>query len=226
LPSPLGQDFHRISSAADIDELRSKLELASFAGKKVLLYQGTLDERRGISQIVKLFADSCKNEDVILLLVGNGPARDSIKKIIRENHETNIILMDPIPYSKMPELIKICDAGLVLFPNHADWRYQTPTKLIEFLALEKPVIASDLAGIRWIAGNSPLVVYMKPLEQADVRDFQLAIKKVMVLGDNELSSRHSDFDQSLIDRFSSRSIASRLNQTINSMSKDQIMKRN
>ena len=206
IPSPLGEEFEKFNPPENINELRYRLGLDALLSKKVLLYHGVLDEQRGILQLIKLFAESFKEDDkVVLLLVGDGPAKDSVKRFIRQNKVDNIILLDPVSYSKMPELIAACDVGLVLLPDHPWWRHQCPTKLIEFLALGKPIIASDLPGIRWVAGNYPLVTYLRTW---DKRGFDKAIKRSLglineasyILDDKELRYR-------VISRFSSHSIA-------------------
>lgn len=217
LPSPLGKRFSDVCHCGDINELKSRLSLNAAVGKKVLLYHGSLDDRRGVMRVLELFVESCKESDFVFLLVGTGPATDSVKRFIREKGADNIILMNPVPYVKMPELISICDIGLVILPDDADWRYQTPTKLIEFLALEKPVIASDLEGIRWVAGASNLVVYLKSLEHVSVNDFRAALESALALRASDLSFSNSASSQWIIDRFSSHSIAFRLNQTIMSL---------
>lgn len=213
IPSPLGEEFEKFNPSMDTNELRSRLGLSLLLGKKVLLYHGVLDEQRGILQLLELFNESFKGDDkVVLLLVGDGPAKNSLRSFIQHNKINNIILWSSVPYSKMPELITACDMGLVLLPDHPWWRYQCPTKLIEFLALGKPIIASDLPGIKWVAGNSPLVTYLKTW---DKHEFDKAIKQSLslinetlyTLDDKELYYR-------VISRFSSRSIALKLRDLI------------
>ena len=217
LPSPLGQAFISECSNRDINASRSKLKLNALLGKKILLYHGSLDERRGIMLVLELFAESCKRDDIILLIVGNGPAAGAVKEFIRKKSVSNIILTNPYPYSLMPSLIAACDIGLVLLPNNENWRYQTPTKLAEFLALHKPIIATNLEGIRWVVANSPLVVYLESLERATVLDFKVALERALELLERGSLENYSDIYRSLLDRFSSQSIAAQLNKVIKSL---------
>lgn len=204
LPSPLGEHFKK-NSLIDEDQLRLKLGLDVLLRKKVLLYHGVLHEQRGILEVLEVFANSFKGDnEIALLLVGDGPAKSSVKNFIQKNKIKNIVFKGAVPYSNMPEIIEASDIGLVLLPNHHQWRYQSPTKLIELLAMDKPVIASDLPGIRWTAGNSPSVVYLKTLS---VSAFKEAVKKA-------LTKRDIKVRQEMIDRFSSYSIALRLSQVV------------
>jgi glycosyltransferase involved in cell wall biosynthesis len=214
VPSPLGEEFERFNFSRNINELRSKLGLDMLLGKKILLYHGVLDERRGILHLLELFDKSFKGDDkVVLLLVGDGPAKDSIRSFIQRNKINNIVLLDPVPYSKIPELISACDVGLVLLPDHPWWRYQCPTKLIEFLALGKPVIASDLPGIRWVACDSPLVIRLGKLDQETFKEE--CIKVISNLKEMEVHAPKAY--QETVKRFSSKAIALKLGQLIDSL---------
>ena len=213
VPSPLGEEFERFNFSRNINELRSKLGLDMLLGKKVLLYHGALDERRGILQLLELFNKSFKGDDkVVLLLVGDGPAKDSIRSFIQRNKINNILLLDPVPYSKIPELISACDVGLVLLPDHPWWRYQCPTKLIEFLALGKPVIASDLPGIRWVAGNYPLTLYLKVWNE---QEFHKTVTwSLSLINETSYTLDYKELYYRVISRFGSRSIALKLKDLI------------
>ena len=204
VPPPLGEHFKK-NSLIDEDQIRLKLGLDVLLRKKVLLYHGLLSEKRGILEVLEVFANSFKGDnEIALLLVGDGPAKSSVKNFIQKNKIKNIVFHGPVPYSKMPEIIAASDIGLVLLPDHPWWRYQCPTKLIELLAMDKPVIASDLPGIRWIAGNSPSVIYLKTLT---ISAFKEAVKKALIKKDIKVR-------QEMVDRFSSYSIALRLSQVV------------
>lgn len=212
LPSPLGKEFENFNYCRDKNELRIKLGLKMLLGKKVLLYHGVLDVCRGIMDILRSFTESFKeDEEIVLLIVGDGPAKDSIKNFILTNKLKNVILYGPVPYSKMPQVIASCDIGLVLFPDHPWWRYQCPTKLIEFLALGKPVVASDLPGIRWIASNSPLITYVKTFQSKELGNaIKLALAKTYSVTDNIRTKYY--------ERFSSVNIAQKLKSIIEAIS--------
>jgi len=214
IPSPLGEKFEKFNFFGNRNELRLKLGLRASARKKVLLYQGVLDKRRGILEFLELFHETFKgNYGIVLLLIGDGPAADSIKNFITNSGATNIFLLGPFPYSKMPEAIMACDVGLVLLPDKPLWRYQCPTKLVEFLALGKPVIASDLPGIRWIARKSSQVFYIKEMTSSG---FKEALQKLL-FRDESITAESMQFRKEIIHKFSSFSVAQMLSQMICSL---------
>jgi glycosyltransferase involved in cell wall biosynthesis len=213
LPSPLGREFEESSFPKDKNELRLGLGLETLVNKSVLLYQGVLDKRRGILDFLELFVKSFKgNNEIALLIIGDGPARDSVENFVAHNQAANIVFLGPLPYSKMPEAIEACDIGLVLLPDRPLWRYQCPTKLVEFLALGKPVIASDLPGIRWVADNSRLVLLIKQLTTSNLNE---AIKKLL-MREEDTATDYARIHQKIVDRFSSLSLAKTLDCLISS----------
>ncbi len=214
VPSPLGDGFESFDPSENVNELRSRLGFNALLRKKVLLYNGVLDEKRGVVQLLELFIESFKgNDEVVLLLVGDGPARGSIKALIQQSDVSNITLVDAVPYSEMPELIAACDVGVVLLPNHPWWRFQTPTKLIEFLALGKLVIASNLPGIRWIGSHSTRVTYLR---QLNWHSFRGEVNRLM-LDSKKTAADAIRIRQEMINRFSSKSVALKLSQMIDSL---------
>jgi len=220
MTSPLGEEFEGFNLPIDENArarkklLLLKLGLDMLLEREILLYHGILDDNRGVMDLLELFAESHKEENrTTLLLVGDGPSKDSIKQFIKRNSANNIILWGPIPYSRIPALVAACDIGLVLFPDNPWWRYQCPTKLIEFLAMGTPVIATDLPGIRWVAGGSPLVVYLKTLT---VDSFREALEKARTKKgcDATLDGQSTGHETS---RFTAFSIALNLSHIISSL---------
>jgi glycosyltransferase involved in cell wall biosynthesis len=207
LPSPLGREFEQFGLAKDKNELRLGLGLEILVNKSVLLYQGVLDERRGILDFLEIFVKSFKgNNEIALLIIGDGPARDSVKDFIAHSEDANIVFLGSLPYSRMPEAIKACNIGLVLLPDRPLWRYQCPTKLVEFLALGKPVIVSDLPGTRWVAGNSRLVLFVKQLTTSNLNE----VTKKLLMTEEDTATEYARIHQEIVDRFSSPSLAKSL----------------
>lgn len=213
IPSPLGDEFVKSALSNNINELRVKLGLSSLLGKKILLYYGFLAKQRGILEILNLFYKSFKDDpQMVLLLVGDGPARNLIKEFIGQYKSNNIVFLGPVPYSKMPKLISACDIGIVLLPDNSLWRYQCPTKLVELLAMGKPCIVSDLPGIRWIAGETSLVTYLNRWEE---KEFKRAVRLLMNQPLHDLDIWKTR--QSMINRFSTFHIALKFKQLIDQL---------
>ena len=147
---------HRLS----IQRLRK--ELATI-GSLTFLYHGVFSRARGIVELVQAFRllrDSSVKATLVLL--GDGPARENVARYVKSNClEDSVKICGPVPYVDVPPYIAACDVGIVPLPDHPWWRYQCPTRLLEYLAMNKPVIVSDIPAHRWMLGNSPIGVYLR-----------------------------------------------------------------
>jgi glycosyltransferase involved in cell wall biosynthesis len=213
IPSTIGKNFEKFIPPNNPKEVRLKLGLNTLLKKKVAIYHGVLSEEKGVVRLVQLFSESFKNNNkVALLIVGDGPAKSTIKNYLDRKGIKNIILLGRLSSSKVPEALVASDVGIILHPDDARWRYQCNIKLIELLFMGKPVLASDLPGLRWIGADSPLVAY---LHQSDLYSFKEELTKLI----SNLEKTAVDVvetRQKMIERFSSKSVALKLGHLIDS----------
>ena len=150
--------------------------------KFIVFYHGDLSLPRGIIQSVASITKlKTKNNDIILFLLGSGPALLTIKDIIQKNNlQKQVILHDAVDYLEVPKYIAMCDIGIVPLPDIPDWRNQCPLKLLEYLAMKKVVIATDIPANREILGNSKCGIYISstnPKEIANAIEYAYSNKK-------------------------------------------------
>jgi len=129
----------------------------------LILYHGLLTEIRGVLEAVKAFEIlNAKSVKARLLLLGDGSAkRDVIRYIQANNMERIIYVRGPVKYDSVPEYIAACDVELVPLPDNIWWKYQCPLKVLETLAMNKPVILSNISCHRWIAGDYPGALFLE-----------------------------------------------------------------
>lgn len=117
----------------------------------VLGYVGVLREwidLQPVYQAIKGF------ENVRLLIVGEEGMLKKNKDIVKKlGIEDKVIFTGTVSYNKVPEYISIMDACLIPFKNNAISRYALPLKMFEYMACEKPVISTELPGVKAAAGN-------------------------------------------------------------------------
>lgn len=159
-PSAVNTDLFVPVSISKANRLRKELGIST---KCVVLYHGLLSRARGIMQMVEAFGIlKQKGVDATLVLLGDGPAREEIRRYVQANHLDDVVLVcGPVDYAQVPDYIGACDAGIVALPDNPWWRYQCPTKVLECLAMNKPLIVSDIPAHRWIIGSAPVALYLK-----------------------------------------------------------------
>lgn len=149
-------------------ELRKKFGLSD---KFVAIYHGALSRSRGCIEAIDAIAIARKQHpDIILFLLGSGEVHLLQKQISKNKLEDNVIIHDPVDYRDVPKYIAMSDVGVVVLPDIPDWRNQCPLKLLEYLAMKKPVILTDIAANREIVGDSKCAIYVPSCNPSKIAD--------------------------------------------------------
>jgi len=142
-------------------------------GKFVVFHHGVIGLERvaeGIAQTIESLA-ILKNrfEDIALFLLGEGDGLVVIRKIVKEKGlEDAVVLHTKVDYAEVPKFISMSDVGIVPLPDSPNWRYQCPLKLLEYLAMEKVVIATDIPAHREVIGKSKSGIYIKSIDPKEI----------------------------------------------------------
>ncbi len=149
------------------NDFRAALNLSK---KFVVFYHGVMSATRGLNETIKAIAILKKTyPDIVFFLLGNGPNVQAIKELIQaENLQENVILHDPVPHDEVPKFILASDVCIVPLPNNPYWRFQCPVKLLEYLAMEKVIIASDIPAHRSIVENKNCVIYIHAVQPEEI----------------------------------------------------------
>ena len=110
----------------------------------VMCYPGTLSWHQGLDIAVEAVALLRERVPALRLqLIGDGPERESLRRLIRERGlEDRITLTGLIPMEQVAEIMSRIDLGIV--PKRADsfGNEAFSTKIMEFMAMNVPVLAS------------------------------------------------------------------------------------
>jgi glycosyltransferase involved in cell wall biosynthesis len=106
---------------------------------------------------------------IILFLLGSGPITSDLKKLVRaEKLEDNVFIHDPVDHKQIPLFISMCNVAIVPLPNNQFWRCQSPLKLLEYLAMEKVTIVSDIPAHRSVLGKNNCCLYFSPINPSNI----------------------------------------------------------
>jgi glycosyltransferase involved in cell wall biosynthesis len=143
-------------------DLRQQLGLHT---KFVLMFHGSLSPTRGLDAVIRslrLLRDQGQAH-LHLLLVGRGAAQAGLMALATElGVADQIHWIPPVPHVEIPAWIAVADLGLDPLPDHPWWHHQSPLKVYEYLALGKPVLATDLPCHRGISEAVLLVPDNQP----------------------------------------------------------------
>ena len=116
---------------------------------QVVLFAGTLYNFSGLDVLIRHLANSQKERNNLkFIIVGHGEQFDLLQQIIDENDLHGIVfLIGFINYSELPKYINLADVCVNPFATNKVTNIIFPSKLYQYMACEKPVIATRLPGL-------------------------------------------------------------------------------
>ncbi|MEI2419039.1 glycosyltransferase family 4 protein, partial [Arthrospira platensis SPKY2] len=121
-------------------------EQFGLAGKFVIGFLGSLNGYEGVDVLIEAVKELVEQGyDIVLMVVGGGLALKDLQALgLSGSGKENIIFTGRVPFSQMLDYYSVFD--LCVFPRRNDevCRYVPPLKVLEPMAMAKPVIVSNL----------------------------------------------------------------------------------
>ncbi|PIN72513.1 hypothetical protein COV22_02995 [Candidatus Woesearchaeota archaeon CG10_big_fil_rev_8_21_14_0_10_47_5] len=145
-------------------DMAIKAELGIKNDETVLIYHGTLAPDRGLEEMLHAFAiasSTLKDQDLKLIIVGDGGLRRKLKSLNTHlNLDNQVFFCGWKSYEALPAYIEAADIAIVPMPENRNWSISY--KLLEYLAMGKPTIATDIEVNRLVDRGRGLVYFVKP----------------------------------------------------------------
>ncbi|MDR1847346.1 MAG: glycosyltransferase family 4 protein [Bacteroidales bacterium] len=106
----------------------------------ILLYGGIIGYAQGLDVILQTADILRYKTDIKFVLLGNGPEKSRLEALKTEMNLTNVFFYDAVAKHQMRQIIKEVDAGLVPLRRLDLFKGAIPSKIFEYLALEKPIL--------------------------------------------------------------------------------------
>jgi len=176
---PNGIDKERFCDRTlSIEDAKSKLGLGN---RLVLGFTGFVREWHGLDRVVDLIADRAQGAGLHLLIVGDGPARESLQARARQRGIADrVTLTGIVDRDQVPDYIAAFD--IALQPSVVP--YASPLKLFEYLAMGRAIVAPASPNIVEVLSDGENAVLFDP-DQAD--GMVLAIDRIC--NDDDLRRR-------------------------------------
>jgi glycosyltransferase involved in cell wall biosynthesis len=142
----------------NVSDVRCELGLED---RFVIIYHGILSPNRGLQETIEAISKLRKScPDIMLLLLGKGPAQNELEEWVRNlGLEDHVLIHPPVPLEEVPKYIKSAQVGILPFPDLNWWNTSSPIKLNEYIAMKKPVIVTDIEAHRVVLGNLKCAFY-------------------------------------------------------------------
>lgn len=137
---PLGVNIEKFKPR-NKEKLKKELEISE---KKIILFVGQLIKRKGINYLLKALTNVIEsNENIEVIIIGNGPEKDNLLNLSRElNLENFVRFTGEIKGDKLAKWYSAAD--LFVLPSLAEGR---PIVIYEAMASECAIVASNVDGI-------------------------------------------------------------------------------
>ena len=111
---------------------------------KIIMNIGNLVEVKGQEHLVRAFKIvKGKVNNAKLLIIGDGGLKNHLNRIIKElNLENSVFLLGTVKHEKIPSYLALAD--VYVQPSLSEG---VPNSVLEALAMEKPVVATNVGGI-------------------------------------------------------------------------------
>lgn len=126
-----------------------------------IIYWGAIARIKGIFTLL----DAVANTPVDLVLVGDGPDKEAVKKVISEKKFTNVSLADSLFGDALKARIRAAKAAVL----PSEWYENNPNSVLEAFAMGMPVVGSRIGGIPELVKDNITGLTFTPGDSADLR---------------------------------------------------------
>ncbi|MCP4654237.1 MAG: glycosyltransferase family 4 protein [bacterium] len=150
----------------------------------VLMYVGTHGMAHALHGLLEVAAMLRDDPSKLFVFVGEGAEKDRLKRLARERRLDNVQFIDQQPKARVPLYYAACDAGLVTLRDTPLFQEVLPSKIFEYLAMERPILLSVGGQARELVEASGGGLYVPP---EDAPAMVEAIRRLAAAGEEELA---------------------------------------
>jgi glycosyltransferase involved in cell wall biosynthesis len=140
---PNGTDASRFDPKLDASQLKKELGLE---GKTILGFVGILRSWHNIDKLINILEDiDLKKMNAAMVFLGDGPSYDELVAYNKEKgNEETIRFLGRVQHTEIQKYIAMFDIAI---SPHAT-PYSSPMKILEYMAMEKAILAPDMPNIK------------------------------------------------------------------------------
>jgi glycosyltransferase involved in cell wall biosynthesis len=154
--------------AADPGDARRRLGVD---GERVVMFLGTPRGHKGVDDLAAAVA-RLGRPDVVLALVGTDPEGEAARRLGATCAGMRVV--GPIPFEDIPGFLEAADVVAVPQRDTSDTRGQVPAKLVDALALGRPIVSTRVSMIPEVIEGCGLIV-----PPGDVEALSAAIRHLL-----------------------------------------------
>jgi glycosyltransferase involved in cell wall biosynthesis len=137
----------------------------------VICYIGTMGMAHGLETLIaaaQLLQQTLP--EAVFLLIGEGAEKERIEQLAAARGLNNICFLGQQPRERIPAYIAGADVCLVMLKKTELFKTVIPTKLLEYMSCEKPVIVAVDGQARHIAEEAGAGVFVEPEDSSGLAE--------------------------------------------------------
>ena len=151
-------DLFRPDPAAE--EIRKQFD---FGDRFLICYIGTMGMAHGLETLIAAAIElQTMLPNALFLLIGEGAEKQRIIELAAARGLANIRFLDQQPRQQIPAFISAADLCLVMLKKTELFKTVIPTKLLEYMACERPVIVAVDGQARQVVEDASAGVFVEP----------------------------------------------------------------
>ncbi len=157
-------------------EIRRRLQLQD---RFLICYIGTMGNAHGLETLIAAAEElSAALPSAMFLLIGEGAEKDKIVELAATRGLTNLQFLGQQPRERIPAYVSAADLCLVMLKKTELFKTVIPTKLLEYMACERPVIIAVDGQARQIVEAAGAGVFAEP------ENSQALVKAILALAND------------------------------------------
>ena len=172
-------DYYHQRYGIDVKVLRNvpfkrnysgKSDKLNFDGKRIILYQGAVNEGRGIEWIMDAMPYV---ENAVFVVIGKGDLYDTLReKCEKDGLSDRVKFLGHIPFAELSDYTNASDLGVCLLKEKGlSYYYALPNRVFDFMQAHVPLLATDFPEIARVlnsAGTGRVIHEYEPEKLAAV----------------------------------------------------------
>lgn len=132
----------------------------------VVLYLGTHGMAHALEVVLDAAAQLAGDDDKLFVFVGEGAEKDRLRRLAGERSLPNVRFVDQQPRERVPLYYAACDVGIVPLRDTPLFQDVLPSKIFEYLAMERPILLAVGGQARRLVEASGGGLYVPPGDAA------------------------------------------------------------